>query len=245
MGYQMTKPEGKTARALGNELRTSWKNAINVTRAINGMKARAAEEYLEDVIALRRPVPFVRRNRKVAAKPGIGKGRYPRKSTEATLDVLRNAINNAEYQGHDPDEMTIIHASAYKGRTIKAFMPRAHGRASPKNEETCHIEIILQELEAPEGERPKAAKKSEAKKAEKAAPKKAVAEKKPEGGTHDEPRKAEAKHEHAAVAKHEPKPGEKHEHPAGAKHEPKVEVKHDKAEHKPEHKPETKKEAKQ
>jgi large subunit ribosomal protein L22 len=200
MGYQMAKPEGKVARAYGYELRTSWKNAINVTREIQGLNVRKAEAFLEDVIALRRPVRFTTRNRKVAAKPGIGKGRYPKKSTQATLAVLRNAINNAEYQGHDADNMVILHASAYKGRTLKGFMPRAHGRASPKNEETCNIEIILVEHAEEEAEsKPTKAKKSEPTGAE---PKKA-AEKKPAE------KNAEAKHEH--------KPGEKHDHKAEPK----------------------------
>lgn len=146
MGYQMEKPAEKAARAYGNELRTSWKNAINITRAIQGMKVRDAEKYLESVIALKTPVKFTVRNRKVAHKKGIGPGRYPKKSAQKTLGVLRNAINNAEYQGFDPDEMRIIHASAYKGRQLKAFMPRAHGRATKKNEETTNLEIIIQEV---------------------------------------------------------------------------------------------------
>ena len=148
MGYQIEKPAEKAARAYGNEERTSWKNAINVARAIQGMKVREAEKFLEEVIALRRPVPFRVRNRKVAHKPGIGPGRYPKKSAQATLLVLKNAINNAEYQGLDPDEMRIIHASAYKGRQLRGFMPRAHGRSSKWNEETANIEIIIQEQEA-------------------------------------------------------------------------------------------------
>lgn len=145
MAYQMEKPEGKVARAYGNELRTSWKNAINIAREIQGMTVRKAEQYLEDVIALKRPVRMTTRNTKIAHKRGIGPGRYPKKSATKALMVLRNAINNAEYQGYDPDEMVIVHASAYKGRTIKAFMPRAHGRATAKNEETCNLEIFIRE----------------------------------------------------------------------------------------------------
>lgn len=171
MPYQMVKPEGKVARAYGYELRTSWKNAINIARQIQGMTARKAETYLEDVIALRRPVKFTTRRLKVAHKPGIGPGRYPKKSAQATLAVLKNAINNAEYAGFDPDEMVIVHASAYKGRTIKGFMPRAHGRASAKNEDTSNIEIIIQEKAEPE-EAPRPARKP-APKAEKAAAPKA------------------------------------------------------------------------
>jgi large subunit ribosomal protein L22 len=146
MPYSQSYPTEKAARAYGNELRTSWKNAINIAHAIRGMKVRKAEAYLEDVIAIKKPVKMVRRNRKIAAKPGIGKGRYPAKSAERTLRILRNAINNAEYQGLDPDRMVITHITAYKGRSLKGWMPRAHGRATKKNEETCNLEIFLQEV---------------------------------------------------------------------------------------------------
>ena len=147
MPYSMKFPEEKAARAYGHELRTSWKNAINICIAIQGMPVRKAEAYLEAVINLEKPVKMVRRNRKIAAKPGIGRGRYPVKSADRTLKVLRNAINNAEYQGLDPDKMVITHAQAYKGRSLKAFMPRAMGRATKKNEETTNLEIFIVEQE--------------------------------------------------------------------------------------------------
>lgn len=147
MPYSLKLPEEKAARAYGHELRTSWKNAINICHAIRGLPVRRAEEYLQAVIALEKPVKMVRRNRKVAAKPGIGRGRYPVKSADRTLRVLRNAINNAEYQGLDPDKMVIIHAQAYKGRSLKGWMPRAMGRATKKNEETTNLEIFIQEKE--------------------------------------------------------------------------------------------------
>lgn len=147
MPYSLEFPQEKAARAYGNELRTSWKNAINICRAIQGMHVRKAEKFLESVIALETPVKMVRRNRKIAAKPGIGRGRYPVKSADRTLRVLRNAINNAEYQGLDPDKMVIIHAQAYKGRSLTGWMPRAMGRATKKNEETTNLEIFIQEKE--------------------------------------------------------------------------------------------------
>jgi large subunit ribosomal protein L22 len=150
MPYSTPLPEERAARAYGRELRSSWKNAINITRAIKGMKVRKAETYLEEVISLKRPVPFTVRNRKVAHKPGIGPGRFPVKSAERTLHVLRNAINNAEYQNLDPETMVIVHSQAYKGRTLPGFMPRAMGRATAKNEETCNIEIIIQEMDEEE-----------------------------------------------------------------------------------------------
>lgn len=147
MPYSLKFPEEKAARAYGHELRTSWKNAINICKAIQGLPVRRAEQFLESVIKLEVPVKMVRRNRKVAAKPGIGRGRYPVKSADRTLRVLRNAINNAEYQGLDPDKMVITHAQAYKGRSLQGWMPRAMGRATKKNEETTNLEIFIQEKE--------------------------------------------------------------------------------------------------
>ena len=38
-----------------------------------------------------------------------------------------------------------MHAAAYQGIKLKRFMPRAHGRASPKFDTTTHVEIVLEE----------------------------------------------------------------------------------------------------
>jgi large subunit ribosomal protein L22 len=63
------------------------------------------------------------------------------------LKVVKNAENNAEYKGFDVDKMKITHISAYQGRIIRGIMPRAHGRATDKNETTTDVEIILEEVE--------------------------------------------------------------------------------------------------
>ncbi|HOI77344.1 MAG TPA: uL22 family ribosomal protein [Methanofastidiosum sp.] len=42
-------------------------------------------------------------------------------------------------------KLRIIHASAYRGRVIPGFMPRAFGRASPYNKELTNVEIIVEE----------------------------------------------------------------------------------------------------
>lgn len=149
MPYSTEIPEERAARAYGKELRTSWRNSINLARAIRGMKVRRAERYLEEVMEKKQAVPFKTHKGKVAHRKGkgFGPGRYPVKSAERTLSVLRNAINNAEYQNLDPDEMVIVHASAYKGRILPGFQPRAYGRATAKNEETTNIEIVIQEVD--------------------------------------------------------------------------------------------------
>jgi large subunit ribosomal protein L22 len=150
MPYSTPLPEERAARAYGKDMRTSWKNSINIARAIKGMKVRTAEAYLEDVAALKKAVPFSVHRGKVAHKRGIGPGRYPKKSAQRILKVLRNANNNAEYQNLDPDNMVITHVAAYKGRTFEGFQPRAYGRATAKNEDTTNFEIFIQEVDEEE-----------------------------------------------------------------------------------------------
>ena len=43
--------------------------------------------------------------------------------------------------------MAISTISVSRGRTIPGHMPRAHGRATPWNQETVNLEIIIQEVE--------------------------------------------------------------------------------------------------
>ena len=137
----------KTAKAYGFELHCSPKASMNIAREIRGMKLQDAKKYLEEVINLKRAVPFKRYNKTISHKKGIGPGRYPQKAAKCILKVLENAENNAEYKGLDPKSMVIKHISAYRGREIKGYMPRAFGRATPKNEQTTNVEVILEEVE--------------------------------------------------------------------------------------------------
>ena len=76
----------------------------------------------------------------------MGSGKYPVKVAREIQRLLVSAEENARYKGLDPEEMKIMHIAVRKGRVIRGFMPRAMGRATPKNTETVTIEIILQEV---------------------------------------------------------------------------------------------------
>lgn len=139
----------KTARAMGTEHHISPKHALEICNAIRGMRAETAKGYLKEVIALKRPVPFKRHNKKVPHRRGFvgwDAGRYPQKAAKAVLSVLVNAASNAEYRGLDPEGMKISHISTKQGRTLRGWMPRAMGRATPKDTETVSIEMILTEV---------------------------------------------------------------------------------------------------
>jgi len=48
----------------------------------------------------------------------------------------------------EPDKLRIYHAGTLKGRTIQGWMPRAMGRATPKNTQTVSVEMVLTEVKS-------------------------------------------------------------------------------------------------
>ncbi len=145
-GYTYQGESGtNVARARGIEIPMSPKKTYEVLNAIRGLPVDRAETFLEDVVALKRAVPFRRYNQEVSHKRGTGPGRYPRKVARSVLQVLRNARENAEYEGLDADLLVVKVAASARGRIRKASMPRAHGRATSWNEQTTNVEIVLVE----------------------------------------------------------------------------------------------------
>ena len=145
--YSTESDPDKTAKAFGYELHCSVKDSKNLALAIRGMKLDDAKKYLEEIIDKERSLPAVYHKRKVSHQKNAGPASFPQKAASYMLKTLENAGNNAEYKGFDIENMKIKHISAYGGRTIKGFMPRAQGRATDKNKRTTNIEIIVEEVE--------------------------------------------------------------------------------------------------
>merc|ERR1712083_950838 len=94
-----------------------------------------------------------------AAVHGTSQGRWPKKSAQFLLHLLKNAESNAEYNGLDADHIQVNRAPKMRRRTY-----RAHGRINPYMSSPRHIEITLVEKEqafarADEPERKKESKK--------------------------------------------------------------------------------------
>jgi len=139
--------ETKAAKAMGYEMPISFKHAVEICRELRGKKINEAKKILEDVIAMKRPIPFKRYKKKVAHKSGLNKwyaGRFPQKAAKYILKVLRNLEANAEYKGLDLDNLIIVHAQAQKGRVIKRYMPRAFGRATPRFQQLTTVEFVAE-----------------------------------------------------------------------------------------------------
>ena len=150
LNYSLT-PAGRSSRAMGMELHISPKHAREICRTLRGMRANLARAYLEDVIALKRAIPFKTLPKKCGpqARPGgLGCRQISGEGSQGSLDVLDNALANAEYKGMESDKMRIFHAGTKKGRTIQGWMPRAMGRATPKNTETVSVEMVLTEVKS-------------------------------------------------------------------------------------------------
>ncbi len=146
-GYSMAFDPEKTARALGRDLPISRKKSMELCRKLRGMKLQDAKDYLEEVMEMKRPVPFRRYTSGAGHKRGIGPGKYPVKAAKYILEIIESAEANADYIGLDVDELVIKSIAAHPGRVYRGFMPRAHGRSTPWDKKTTNIEVILESPE--------------------------------------------------------------------------------------------------
>lgn len=136
-------------RASGREVDVSPKATREVCLAIKGKTVGAAKDFLEAVASKRRPIAFRRHKKKAAHRrglPGFHAGAYPTKAAKKLLEVLNNLEANADFRGMDTERLRIIHASAHRGRNVRAFTPRAFGRASPSFNCLVHIELVGREV---------------------------------------------------------------------------------------------------
>ncbi|KZX17775.1 50S ribosomal protein L22 [Methanobrevibacter cuticularis] len=146
--YAYNNDKSKTARAMGRSLKISPKHAVEICRAVRGMELEKAKNYLQEVIEMKKAVPFKRHNKKVGHRKelkGWPSGRYPVKASTEILKILENAEANAEYNGLDTENLKIIHISSHRGFVMKGGIQRAFGRVTPFNTPTTHVQIVLEE----------------------------------------------------------------------------------------------------
>ena len=138
----------KHVRASLREKGISHKHAREIAVTIKGMSIERARDFLNGVVSLQNAVPFRRYKKQVGHKSdsGIMAGRYPQKAATEFVKLLDNLESNAEYKGMDLDRLKIVNATVHKGVIVKRFIPRAMGRATPKNNTLTHVELVAQEV---------------------------------------------------------------------------------------------------
>ncbi|KAI9660519.1 MAG: 60S ribosomal protein L17 [Bathelium mastoideum] len=142
----------KSARARGSYLRVSFKNTRETAQAINGWKVSRALTYLENVKEHKEAVPMRRyagsTGRTAQGKQfGVSKARWPVKSADFLLSLLKNAEANADTKGLDTSNLVVKHIQVNQAPKQRRRTYRAHGRINPYMSSPCHIEMILTEGE--------------------------------------------------------------------------------------------------
>ncbi len=151
ISYSVEVEPDRSAKAMLRERPMSHKHSKEIAREIKGMRAGEAVSYLERVVAEEAAVPFKSHNSGVGHRKnlkGWDAGRFPKKASEAFLDLLENGIGNADHQGFEGEEMTIAHVAAHKVGESPGRKPRAMGRATEWNTPLVDVELVLEAEEA-------------------------------------------------------------------------------------------------
>jgi large subunit ribosomal protein L22 len=69
----------------------------------------------------------------------------PNKGARILRKVLSSAVANAEQNKVDVDTLVVRRVLVDSGPTLKRFMPRAMGRATPILKRTSHVTVFLDE----------------------------------------------------------------------------------------------------
>ncbi len=117
---------------------------------IKGMKLKKAVQYLNDVKEKKQCVPFKRFNGAVgrcaqAKAFGVTQGRWPVKSADFLLGLLKNVESNAQVKNLNLDNLVISHIQVNQAPKQRRRTYRAHGRINPYMSNPCHIELIATE----------------------------------------------------------------------------------------------------
>ena len=152
----------KSCKASGSDLRVHFKNTGVTADAIRHMSLKKAKSYLEAVLKKTQAVPFfyfngcVGRHAQAKCAPHSGKShsgavqcRWPTKSANILLHLLKNAESNAEVKGLDTETLVISHIQVNRAQQQRRRTYRAHGRTNPYMSSPSHIEMILSEKVAP------------------------------------------------------------------------------------------------
>ena len=148
LNYSMQLPSGqeaKFARAQLYDVEASYKDLGEVCANIRGLSSDDAQKLLAKVSKGEFPIWFRKHSKKMGHRSEIGgkKGRYPMKCAKFVLQVLKNAVANANTRGL-LGELEVIQAAANKQDSYPRIAPKGRWRRS--NYITARIEIVLKEV---------------------------------------------------------------------------------------------------
>lgn len=134
------KTEPHQAKAVGKNLRVSWKDCTEIGRFIKDDSLEKAKKKLENVINKDQPVPYTKFDSDAGHKPGKGSGKYPVKASQEILDLLNQAESNAENEGLKRNKLEVQNIITNQGPSIRT--PKRHRGREIKS---AHVKMILGE----------------------------------------------------------------------------------------------------
>lgn len=109
------------------------------------MESRAVTRYVRISPRKARLVVDMIRGQRVEQALGILEF-TSRRAARLIAKTVKSAVANAESnQNVDVDRLYVKRAYVDEGPTLKRFMPRAHGRATPILKRTSHVTIVVDE----------------------------------------------------------------------------------------------------
>jgi len=143
------------ASAKSMNLPISTKQSVEISREIRYKSTSFAKDFMEHVIAMKKPVAFKRFNNDMGHKAGMAAGRFPVKAASYFLKLLKSVEANAQDKGLNVSNLKIT-----KVISNKASIPSGGGRNRHGTKRT-HIEIEVQELVGKKKDAKKGAQKTE------------------------------------------------------------------------------------
>jgi len=168
-GYTQLLQGSRLATARTKDTDVHVKHCFEISRVIKHRTAGEAVDFLNNVLKIDSARPDIRR--KATAVPfrlgsgnkrrkrsgpsmvghrrgGVGPGRYPVKASRIMIKLTESCMENArhQYEDIDPEEMVITHCAAHRGTIKRGWIPRARGRASPKNHYRVNLELFLEDF---------------------------------------------------------------------------------------------------
>jgi large subunit ribosomal protein L22 len=132
-----------TAKALNIPIST--KNSVEISKFLRYKTVEFAKRYLEEVVQLKKAVPFKSHVRDLGHKRGIGAGRYPQKAAKEFLKLVKSVEANAQFKGLNTSSLKIVKLLANQ-----AGIPLTGGRHRRGTKRT-HLEIEVMEQASNKG----------------------------------------------------------------------------------------------
>jgi len=132
--------EAHQAKAVGKNLRVSWKDCTEIGRFIKGDEVEKAKNKLERVIEKKLPVPMTKFDSGAGHKSGKGPGKYPVKASEKMLELVEQAESNAENEGLNRNALKIENVVTNQGPSIRT--PKRHRGREIKS---SHVKLVVEQ----------------------------------------------------------------------------------------------------